>query len=187
MATPVVWEELGLQLFADLCLMMAASFGNAIAASQGLHKLVAMDAIRLAANHGMDNWLRGLHSQLLDIGYKQQLSVLDMHPIKIVTLRSRLAARRAAAWSCLGVCPRTCASAGARLCTYRQWFQRPPGNNMQLLRQPLPSSVMRTLLRFRMGSHSLPNLTGSWACILCDQRVCSLCRLTFPGREACGI
>ena len=63
------------------------------------------------------------------------------------------------------------ASAGTRLCTYRQWFQ---GNTSQLLKLPLPSSVMRTLLRFKGGRHRSPNLTGSWADVPRDQRVCSL-------------
>ena len=35
----------------------------------------------------------------------------------------------------------------------------------------------------RMGSHSLPHLTGSWAGIPCDQRVCSLCGSHSPGER----
>ena len=60
------------------------------------------------------------------------------------------------------------------------WSQRPSGNTMQLLKLPLPSSVLRTLLRFRMGCHRLPNLTGSWAGVPRGQRMCSLCGSHSP-------
>ena len=103
-----------------------------------------------------------------------------MHPIEMATLRSLLAASRASAWADLAVSPRTCPSEGARLCTYARWFQQLPGITTKLLQQPLTASVMRKFLQFRMGSHGLPGLTGGWAGIPRDARVCPLCQSHYP-------
>ena len=58
------------------------------------------------------------------------------------------------------------------LCTYDKWFARPAGVQMlppsllrpgALLMQPMTAHLMRMLLRFRMGCHSLPNVMGAGA------------------------
>ena len=125
-----------------------------------------------------DNWARGLHCELVSLGYQHQ-ATSAMHPIEMATLRSLLAARRASAWAGLAVNPRTCSSEGARLCTHACWFQRLPGITTKLLQQPLTASVMRKFLLVRMGSHGLPGLTGGWAGIPRDARVCPLCQSLY--------
>ena len=69
-ALPIIWEELSLQPFADLCLLKAAAFWNKVASSNGLHKQLALEAIRLALDTGADNWARGLHCELVSLGYQ---------------------------------------------------------------------------------------------------------------------
>ena len=58
--------------------------------------------------------------------------------------------------------PRTCPPADATLCTYVRCFARPAGLRLPgpLVVQPLSAPCMRILLRFRMGSHSLPIVLG---------------------------
>ena len=46
-----------------------------------------------------------------------------------------------------------------------------------LLMQPLSARCMRTLLRFRMGTHSLPNVLGRRTGTPRDQRLCQHCTL----------
>ena len=74
----------------------------------------------------------------------------------------------------LDICPRTCPSARATLCTYYRWFARPqhlrrPG---PLLMQPLSARCMRVLLRFRMGAHSLAVVQGRRTGAPRAQRLC---------------
>ena len=61
-------------------------------------------------------------------------------------------------------------SDNATLCTYVRWFARPAGLRQPgpLVMQPLTARCMRTLLRFRMGSHSLPIVLGRRLCQRCN-------------------
>ena len=165
------WSPIRLALnCASLGLVGAALFMSS-------HNEVCM--VKLALDTGADKWARGLHCELVSLGYQHQ-ATYAMHPIEMATLRSLLAARRAPAWAGLAVSPRTCPSEGARLCTYACSFQRLPGITTKLLQQPLTASVMRKFLQFRMGSHGLPGLTGGWAGIPRDARVCPLCQSHYP-------
>ena len=56
--------------------------------------------------------------------------------------------------------PRTCPSAGAKLCTYCRWFSRPGPVSEPYFELPLSSRNMRRLFRFRLSAHSLPIEVG---------------------------
>ena len=102
----------------------------------------------------------------------------DMDAIDITALRHFITQRRDAVWEGLDVCPRTCPSVGARLCTYAAWFARPPHKHARsLLDLPLSSRCMQTLFRFRMGVHRLPKDEGSWSRVPRHERLCLLCNL----------
>ena len=60
-----------------------------------------------------------------------------------------------------------------------------PACSQTLLRQspPLTASILRKFLQFRMGSHGLPGLTGGWAGISRDARVCPLCQSHYPDEQ----
>ncbi len=73
----------------------------------------------------------------------------------------------------------------ATLCTYHRWFSRPdllsrPG---LLLQQPISARCMRVFLKFRMGCHSLPNVSGRWARVARAQRYCLHCDQHVLGDE----
>ena len=82
-------------------------------------------------------------------------------------------------WEGVDICPRTCPSEDATLCTYVRWFARPAGLRQPgpLVMQPLSARCMRTLLRFRMGSHSLPIVLGRRTGVPRAQRLCQRCNL----------
>ena len=74
--------ELGLPpLLQHVWLLQAARFWNVLAADMGLHHLVALDAIRLAVEQRVQNWVSGLVGALRGLGYIMQLTVGEMHPI----------------------------------------------------------------------------------------------------------
>ena len=143
--------------------------------SQGFHKRLAIDAVRLAVQSGVHNWVHGLRRALFSVGYYMQLAVGVMHEIDIGDLRGCLAAQLAHAWEDVSVNPRLCPTEGARLCTYLRWFSCPDSSPKRLLRLPLPRRAMVSLLRLRTGCHSLPNIAGSWEAVPRSQRLCPLC------------
>ncbi len=53
----------------------------------------------------------------------------------------------------------------------------------QLLQQPLSARCLRILLKFRMGCHSLPNVSGRWARVPRPQRLCMRCAQQVLGDE----
>ena len=118
---------------------------------------------------------------LRDIGYHftircDVLELIDVHRVMDLLEQQCLDG-----WQGLDVCPRTCPSQRAQLCTYERWFARPERvrTPSHLLQQPLSASCMRTMLRFRMGCHGLPNDLGRRSGI--SRRQCSCPRCDMPG------
>ena len=178
-ATPIVWEELSMRPLEHEWLVRAGRFWNALAHSGGLHRLVALDAVRLALA-GTRNWAYGLREQLLVVGYAWQLSEGALPLVEMGALHARLAEQRARVWAGLAASPRLCPTEGARQCTYLRWFARPENSSASVLKQPLQYRAMRALLRFRTGCHSLPNVTGAFSGVPRSQRRCPLCDSDFP-------
>ena len=124
------------------------------------------------------NWAGSMSRAIIDTGYQLAIRLDDMDAIDITALRHFITQRRDAVWEGLDVCPRTCPSVGARLCTYAAWFARPPHKHARsLLDLPLSSRCMQTLFRFRMGVHRLPKDEGSWNRVPRHERLCLLCNL----------
>lgn len=101
-------------------------------------------------------------------------------------VKQLLSARLTAPWADLSVCPRTCTSHGARLCTYERWFAGlTPGHTPhRLLKLPLSAKTMRALIRFRTGCHSLPVDIGRRGnAVPRLQRYCLLCQTHTIGDE----
>ena len=101
----------------------------------------------------------------------------------------RLAGARQRTWDGLHVSPRAAPSKGAKLCTYHHWF----GHLNKVHCEPyyeLPMSItrLRALVKFRLGSHSLPVEQGRFVrpCLpshLRHLRRCDLCNTQAVGDE----
>lgn len=89
-----------------------------------------------------------------------------------------------AVWQNLHICPRTCPSNNARLCTYKAWCARPDScSRKSYVNLSLSASCLRKVLKFRMGCHGLPRNSGSWAGVPRVDRVCSFCGAGSMGDE----
>ena len=83
------------------------------------------------------------------------------------------------------ICPRTCDSDGAALCTYQNWFRVQPSQTVHFLQKvnfPAHISLIRAFLRFRLGSHNLPNVLGRFHRVPRQQRVCQACQVASLAR-----
>ena len=178
--TAILQAELGLQALSDEWLLRAAKFWNNLAALplDNIYRCMALDSCRSAIGprNRRKNWAGSMYRAVIDTGYQLAIRLDDMDAIDIVALRHFITQRRDAVWEGLDVCPRTCPSARARLCTYAAWFARPPHKHARsLLDLPLGSRTMQALLRFRMGVHRLPKDEGSWNRTPRHERICLLC------------
>ena len=106
-----------------------------------------------------------MYRAIIDTGYQLAVRLDDMDTIDITALchdHHDITQHRDAVWEGLDPCPRTCPSAGARLCMYAAWFARPPHKHARsLLDLPLGSRCIQNFLRFGMGVHHLPEDEGS--------------------------
>ena len=104
-------------------------------------------------------------------------------PVCLKAVLQRLDAPTAQLWNTLDICPRTCPSQDATLCTYHRWFTKPPrlSRSVPLLQLPLSARCLRVLLRFRMGCHSLPIVCGRRSGIPRPQRICPHCASNVVG------
>ena len=178
--TAILLAELGLQALSDEWLLRAGNFWNNLAALplDNIYRCMALDSCRSAIGprNRRKNWAGSMYRAVIDTGYQLAIRLDDMDAIDITALRHFITQRRDAVWEGLDVCPRTCPSAGARLCTYAAWFARPPHKHARsLLDLPLGSMSMQTFLRFRMGVHRLPKDEGSWNRVPRHERICLLC------------
>ena len=119
-------------------------------------RCMALDSCKSAIgprNRGK-NWAGSMYRAVIDTGYQLAIRLDDMDAIDITALRHFITQRHDAVWEGLNLCPRTCPSVGARLCTYAAWFARPPHKHARsLLDLPVSSRCMQSLFRFRMGVH----------------------------------
>ena len=145
-----------------------------------IHRCMALDSCKSAIGprNRRKNWAGSMYRAIIDTAYQLAIRLDDMDAIDITALRHFITQRRDAVWEGLDVCPRTCPSVGARLCTYAAWFARPPHKHARsLLDLPLSSRCMQNLFSLRMGVHRLPKDEGSWNRVPRQERICLLCNL----------
>ncbi len=117
--------------------------------------------------------MRGLRR----IGYEFVTWFDTLIPVEVDAVMQLLDAHAMQVWDDIDICPRTRPSRNATLCTYYRWFAGPDclRHPCQLLQHLVSARCLRLLLRFRMGCHSLPNVSGGWAKVLRPQRLCMRC------------
>ena len=87
-------------------------------------------------------------------------------------------------WDDTHISPRSCPSAGAKLCTYHRWFSRPnPQVTEPYFELPLSRRSLGQLFRFRLSSHSLPIEQGRRAKLPRAMRFCPFCPGHHVGDE----
>ena len=179
--TSMLLHELGQRPFHHLWWRRTIRFWNTLAALHDgdLFRQVAVDACRDAVTLDVHNWAWAFMCGLRAMGYEYTIRCDTLIPVDVANVMLLLDAPDRQLWEGLDICPRTCPSEDATLCTYVRWFARPAGLRQPgpLVMQPLSARCMRTLLRFRMGSHSLPIVLGRRTGVPRAQRLCQRCNL----------
>ena len=127
-----------------------------------LFRQVAVDACRDAITRDVRNWASAFMRGLRALGYEYTIRGDTLIPVDVANVMLLLDAPARQEWAGVDICPRTCPSENATLCTYLRWFARPEGLRQPgpLVMLPLSARCMHTLLRFRMGAHLLPVVLG---------------------------
>ncbi len=163
------------------------NFWNNLAAlpANNFHRQVALDDCWDAVTRNVKNWAWAFMRGLRRIGYQFIIRFDTLVPVEVASVMQLLDAQALQVWDDIDICPRTCPSSNATLCTYHRWFARPDclRHPCQLLQQPLSARCLRLLLKFRMGCHSLPNVSGRWARVPRPQRLCMRCAQQIIGDE----
>ena len=120
----VLLQELGQRPLSPLWWKRIVSFWNSLCdlPDDSLYRQVAMDDISDADTHHIRNWAWSFRCNLRDIGYEFGSTCLLP-----VCLKAVLQLLDAQLWNTLDMCPRTCPSQDATLCTYLWWFTKPSG------------------------------------------------------------
>ena len=148
-----------------------------------LYRQVALGDISDANTRHVKNWAWSFHRSLRAVGY--EFAFTTLLPICLGTVLQLLDAPTAQLLGTLDICPRTCPSQNATLCTYFRWFAKPSGARRpkSLLQLPISSRCMSVFLRFRMGCHSLPIVRGRRYGVPRRLRLCSYCASHSVGDE----
>ena len=143
-----------------------------------LHRAVLLDSCRDAVVRNVRNWAHGFMVGLRELGYAFTIRCDALEPVDLPRVRQLLAQPTERVWQELHICPRTCPSGGAVLCTYRRWFARPPwaaAKERHAAHLPIAAGALRAFLRFRAGCHGLPNDAGRRSGVPRQQRTCARC------------
>ena len=134
-----------------------------------MFRRVALDACSAAISQGHRNWAHSIFRAIRGIGYQLVIKCNNLDKIHIPALALMLTQRGNAVWDGLDICPRTCPSLNAKLCTYATWFARPIEKHARsLLDLPLSRRCMQQFLRFRMACHGLPkDVCGDYQDLYC--------------------
>ena len=186
-STALLLQELGQRPLLHAWWQRTVKFWNSLAGlpDASVYKQVALDSCRDAVTRNAQNWAGAIFRGLRKLGYAYTVGFDALRPLHFPALLQFLDAPALQARLGVDVCPRTCPAAGASLCTYYRWFDRPralrrPG---PLLMQPLSARCMRILLRFRLGAHSLPVVMGRRTGTPRAQRLCQQCDQHAVGDE----
>jgi len=124
----------------------------------GLHLDILSDNIHDALqNPSVGNWASGVQKQFASLGMVSPFSDGKLGTVDAYGFQQAMLAREKSIWIGLHISPRTAPSARAKLCTYLRWFARPDRCSVEPY-YDLPMSItkLRSIMHFRMGSHSLP-------------------------------
>ena len=185
----ILLYELNLHPLWATWLLRMARFWNSMADMKpnALHHRVLLHSLQLAISEGRETFAGTLLAQLKKIGYcvDPHIHVGAISRINIQHVKDLLARRTDMLWEGLEMSPRTCVSERAIFCRYLRWFARPPHGPFPrcVYRAHIPSSTLRTFIRFRLGCHGLPVEVGRQEGIPRSNRLCSRCSTGLVGDE----
>ena len=167
-----------------------SSFWSALveADTGSLHSIIFHDAIHLALA-GFKFKFLGWAAQVLQCfsALGEPLPLVADAPIAIdIDLLQELFLRdRLASFDSLPQEPILAPSAGVKLSTYHCWFGRPQNAACPSYcwESPMENAKLHRILRFRMGSHHLPDEEGRHFNLPRASRVCNLCNTDASGDE----
>ena len=181
----VLLQELGQRPLSHLWWQRVVCFWNSLCSlpDDNLYRQVALDDVSDANTRHVKNWAWSFRRSLRAVGY--EFAFTTLLPICLGTVLQLLDAPTAQLLGTLDICPRTCPSQNATLCTYLRWFAKPSGvrRPKSLLQLPISSRCMSVFLRFRMGCHSLPVVRGRRSGVPRRLRLCSYCASHSVGDE----
>ena len=181
----VLLQELGQRPLSHLWWQRVVCFWNSLCSlpDDNLYRQVASDDISDANTRHVKNWAWSFRRSLRAVGYEFEFTTLL--PICLGTILQLLDAPTAQLLDTLDICPHTCPSQNATLCTYLRWFAKPSRvrRSRSLLQLPIGSRCMSVFLRFRMGCHSLPIVRGRRSGVPRHLRLCSYCATHSVGDE----
>ena len=181
----VLLQELGQRPLSHLWWQRVVCFWNSLCSlpDDSLYRQVALDDVSDASTRHVKNWAWSFRRSLRAVGY--EFAFTTLLPICLGTVLQLLDAPTAQLLGTLDICPRTCPSQNATLCTYLRWFAKPSGvrRPKSLLQLPISSRCMSVFLRFRMGCHSLPVVRGRRSGVPRRLRLCSYCASHSVGDE----
>ena len=153
--------------------------------SGALHKDILLDNVRDAqGNPAAGNWACQLILRAQSLGMSAPFDASGSVVIDAAQHRDQALQCVQRVWDDTHISPRSCPSAGAKLCTYHRWFSRPdPQVPEPYFELPLSKRSMGQLFRFRLSSHSLPIEQGRRAKLPRAMRVCPLCPGHHVGDE----
>ena len=151
-----------------------------------LYKAIPFDDVIDAEIFQHKNWTHFFYQQLDQIGYSVIHGVGHLQGIDHTCVAVLLQENFSRLFTSTDVRPRTCESEGGALCTYHNWFRLRSSQAVNFLKKvnyPAHISLIRTFLRFRLGSPNLPNVLGRFLRVPRCQRVCHVCHATVIGDE----
>ena len=140
-----------------------------------LFRIILMDNSRDAQVHKIHNWVWSFHRSLERIGYSVVHSYTSLQLKDQLCLQAILKDHSCQPFHEIDFCPRSCASTGASVCTYFNWFSKPKWPCSSFLTAPVHISLMRLFIQFRTGCHNLPIVTGRMQSIPRQERICHAC------------
>ena len=176
----VLFRDLGVRPLPHIWWQRMVKFWICLAElpASSVHGQACLDDCWDAVVGHVKNWAYCFITGLRFLGYELLIRCDMMEPVGLPRMLELLEDRALQRWQNLDVCPRTCPSAIAQLCTYEQWFAQP-----QTLRHVCPAARECWLLAHPFtlsdGLHGLPDDVGRRQGIPHMQLLCTRCDM--PG------
>ena len=182
----IMLAELGIHPLRHYWLKRVVTFWNSIVQlpENHMYARILKDSCFYGVTTRSPSWAGAVMQTLRAMGYPYPIDCNRPHPIDVDGFRTVLNQSQNQMWHGLHTSPRLGPSLGIQRCTYLRWFARLGHiSKDRLLFLPVSVRRMRIFIRFRLGLHDLPIVTGRWRNIPRHERRCDMCSLPLVGDE----